>query len=159
MKTKNHGWIYIEREPAGGVEPERDKFWVLHDGDRKFMGYGVYGSEAACDYFENIVGLGSIKLVDLGRLGYRVYTEEEEVGDVYQVDLPEHQLQHLKQVGVLEKSTLDRLCDFVDAITHLSESWAEDPISLEQHYPKGWPNFEEMVGDAIEWANKVKGKE
>jgi hypothetical protein len=72
MKPKYHGWIYLQQR-----EGFNDAFYVSSDETGNlFMGYGVIGSEAAVRHFEETLGLGPIKLHDLGRLGLRVYTEE-----------------------------------------------------------------------------------
>ena len=162
MKRVNRGWIYYTRS-----EGHQDSFYVSTNatGEVKgmFVGTGVLGSEAAVNYFESELKLGPIKLEPYGPLGLRVYTEEEEVGDLAGPFETTPELEaHLKQVGALPKTPVDRLTEMVDAMARLSEAWADnDPHYMEllnEHYPKGWPNFEEMVGDAVTWLNKVKGK-
>jgi hypothetical protein len=71
-----HGWIYIQR-----TEGMNDAFYVSHASEdasgskNTFVGIGAEGAQAACDYFEKTRGLGAIKLLPMGVLGYRVYTE------------------------------------------------------------------------------------
>jgi hypothetical protein len=72
-----HGWIYIQR-----TEGMNDAFYVSHYDEKSdsgskntFVGNGAEGAQAACDYFEKTRGLGSVKLLPMGVLGYRVYTE------------------------------------------------------------------------------------
>ena len=218
MKRVNRGWIYYTRK-----EGMQDAFYVSSNATTgevkgKFVGMGITGSEKAVAYFEEGLKLGPIKLEPYGPLGLRVYTEEEEVGDVFEVELKRpiypgtdynpptvdevvedlHGLMNTgKEKVVFEYGTkrlmleglilrgkddsemvlclvenqypipmptpADRLAELADAISHLSESWANagqaDSDILDHHYPKDWPNFEEMVGDVIGWLNKVKGKE
>lgn len=89
MKPKYHGWIYVEKQ-----EGMTDHFRVTYYDDEKgdyivqVCGYGAAGAAKAVDFFETDggLGLGPIKLLPTP-LGLRVYTEEEEVGDVYKVNV------------------------------------------------------------------------
>lgn len=94
-KPKYHGWIYIQRTKgendsiyASVRQDAVDEFlkenkigvgqenW-LRNTENKFMGYGAQGAQAAVDFFEKILKLGPVKLLETP-LGLRVYTENEE---------------------------------------------------------------------------------
>lgn len=155
MKQKYHGWIYIEKR-EGFTDHFTATHWDDDLGDYRTSdcGYGAKGAAMAVSYFESDGGVVGepIKLLPTP-LGLRVYTEEEEVGDVYETEL---------QISAVSKTLVNYLTEMVDAMARLSEVWAdssiEDNNKLNDHYPSGWPDFEGLVGDAIEWLNKVKGK-
>lgn len=152
MKTTYHGWIYINK-----TEGFNDHFEAVHygseGGDYKTVdcGYGATGAAKAVDFFETDggLGLGPIKLLPTP-LGLRVYTEQEEVGDVYEVHIPDNWV------------ALTYLQQFVKSWGALSEYWQNcsmvESEQLNEFYPKGWKEFTELYSEAIEWLTATELK-
>lgn len=151
MKTTYHGWIYINK-----TEGFNDHFEAVHygseGGDYKTVdcGYGATGAAKAVDFFETDggLGLGPIKLLPTP-LGLRVYTEQEEVGDVYEVTLTRPST----SISATGDPIVDALRDLVEVAMRVSGLWDHTGTNMIDGYPPRLGSWDEFVADLAVWSD------
>jgi hypothetical protein len=76
IMKKYHGWIIVEKNSPGFKDVIYAETGTGDQRTKKQMGYGESGCAAAVEWFDQRVGK-TISIVPMGKIGYRVYTEEE----------------------------------------------------------------------------------